>query len=88
MTKSLIPARCKRVDGGNGCLFDARRRLAAAKFERDAVDIAKLPPDDVRRFHAEQLDAYRTTTNASRLPTEQTRQLLVGGRASRMESIG
>lgn len=41
--------------------------LLLQKFERGAVDIAKLQPDDVRRFLASQLDAHRTTSNASRL---------------------
>ncbi len=41
--------------------------LLRQQFEEGAVDIAKLQPDDVRRFLASQLDAHRTASNASRL---------------------
>lgn len=41
--------------------------LLQQKFARRPVDIAELRPDDVRRFLANQLDAHRTTSNASRL---------------------
>lgn len=41
--------------------------LLLQKFERGAVDIAKLRPDDVRRFLASRLDVHRTASNASRL---------------------
>jgi len=41
--------------------------LLRRKFKRRAVDIAKLRPDDIRRFLACQLDAHQTTSNASRL---------------------
>lgn len=41
--------------------------LLLQKFERGALDIAKLQPDDVRRFLSSQLDAHRTASNASRL---------------------
>ena len=41
--------------------------LLLQKFERGALDIAKLEPDDVRRFLSSQLDAHRTASNASRL---------------------
>ena len=41
--------------------------LLRRKFKRRAVDIAKLRPDDIRRFLASQLDAHQTTSNASRL---------------------
>lgn len=41
--------------------------LLQQKFAERPVDIAKLRPEDVRRFLASQLDAHRTTSNASRL---------------------
>ncbi len=41
--------------------------LLRQKFKQRAVDIAKLRPDDVRQFLANQLDAHRTVSNASRL---------------------
>lgn len=41
--------------------------LLQQKFAGHPVDIAKLHPDDVRRFLANQLDAHRTASNASRL---------------------
>lgn len=41
--------------------------LLRQQFEEGAVDMAKLQPDDVRRFLASQLDAHRTASNASRL---------------------
>jgi site-specific recombinase XerD len=41
--------------------------LLRQKFKARAVDIAKLRPDDVRRFVALQLDAHRTVSNASHL---------------------
>lgn len=40
-------------------------RLLRQKFKGRAVDIAKLRPDDVRLFLANQLDAHRTPSNAS-----------------------
>ena len=43
------------------------RWLLQQKFAERPVDIAKLRPEDVRRFLASQLDAHRTTSNASRL---------------------
>ena len=42
-------------------------RLLRQKFKERAVDIAKLRPDDIRRFLASQLDAHRTPSNASQL---------------------
>lgn len=42
-------------------------RLLRQKFKDRAVDIAKLRPDDVRRFLASQLEAHRTSSNASQL---------------------
>lgn len=42
-------------------------RLLRQKFKGRAVDIAKLRPDDVRLFLANQLDAHRTPSNASHL---------------------
>jgi integrase len=42
-------------------------RLLHLKFEERAVDIAKLRPDDIRTFLANQLDVRRTPSNASRL---------------------
>jgi site-specific recombinase XerD len=42
-------------------------RLLQHKFAGSAVDIAKFRPDDVRRFLANQLDAHRTPSNASKL---------------------
>lgn len=41
--------------------------LLQQKFAERPVDIAKLRPEDVRHFLASQLDAHRTTSNASRL---------------------
>lgn len=41
--------------------------LLRQKFADRTVDIAKLHPDDVRRFLASQLDAHRTHSNASLL---------------------
>ena len=41
--------------------------LLQQKFAGHPVDIAKLHPDDVRRFLASQLDTHRTASNASRL---------------------
>lgn len=41
--------------------------LLQQKFAERPVDIAKLCPEDVCRFLASQLDAHRTTANASRL---------------------
>lgn len=41
--------------------------LLQQKFTGHPVNIAKLRPDDVRRFLASQLDAHRTASNASRL---------------------
>jgi len=41
--------------------------LLQQKFVERPVNIAKLHPEDVRRFLASQLDAHRTTSNASRL---------------------
>jgi len=43
--------------------------LLRQKFAGRAIDIAKLRPDDVRRFLADQLDAHRSPPNASRLAT-------------------
>jgi len=42
-------------------------RLLQRKFAGRTLDIAKLRPDDVRRFLANQLDAHRTPANASQL---------------------
>lgn len=42
-------------------------RLLRQKFKERALDIAKLRPDDIRIFLADQLDAHRTPSNASRL---------------------
>ena len=42
-------------------------RLLQQKFAGRPLDIAKLRPDDIRRFLANQLDAHRTPTNASQL---------------------
>jgi site-specific recombinase XerD len=42
-------------------------RLLRQKFKERAVDIAKLRPDDVRLFLANQLDAHRTPSTASHL---------------------
>ena len=41
--------------------------LLQQKFAECPVEIAKLRPEDVRRFLASQLDAHRTTSNASHL---------------------
>ena len=41
--------------------------LLQQKFAEHPVNIAKLRPEDVRRFLASQLDAHRTTSNASLL---------------------
>ena len=41
--------------------------LLRQKFKGRAINIAKLRPGDVRQFLASQLDAHRTTPNASRL---------------------
>jgi site-specific recombinase XerD len=41
--------------------------LLRQKFAGHVVDIARLRPDDVRRFLASQLDAHCTPSNASRL---------------------
>jgi hypothetical protein len=43
------------------------RWLLQQKFAGHPIDIATLRPEDVRRFLASQLDAHRTTSNASRL---------------------
>lgn len=42
-------------------------RLLQQKFAGRPLDIAKLRPDDIRRFLANQLDARRTPSNASQL---------------------
>ncbi|CAG0929149.1 MAG: tyrosine-type recombinase/integrase [Rhodocyclaceae bacterium] len=42
-------------------------RLLRQKFKGRAIDIARLRPDDIRRFLARQLDARRTHSNASQL---------------------
>jgi site-specific recombinase XerD len=42
-------------------------RFLQQKYAGHPVDIGKLCPDDVRRFIAKQLDAHRTTSNASKL---------------------
>ena len=42
-------------------------RLLQRKFADRPIDIARLRPEDVRRFLADQLDVRRTPSNASRL---------------------
>lgn len=42
-------------------------RFLLHKFSKLPIDIAKLRPDDVRRFIAEQLDAHPSSSNASTL---------------------
>lgn len=42
-------------------------RFLQHKFAEHPVEIAKLHADDIRRFIATQLDAHRTTSNASKL---------------------
>jgi integrase len=41
--------------------------LLRQKFEDRAIDISRLRPDDVRQFLARQLEAHRSSSNASRL---------------------
>jgi len=41
--------------------------LLRQKFKRRAVDISRLRPDDVRQFLASQLEAHRSSSNASRI---------------------
>ncbi len=41
--------------------------LLQQKFKECAIDISRLRPDDVRQFLARQLEANRTSSNASRL---------------------
>ena len=41
--------------------------LLQQKFKDRAIDISRLRPDDVRQFLANQLEAHRTASNASRL---------------------
>jgi site-specific recombinase XerD len=43
--------------------------LLQQELKGRAIDIARLRPDDVRQFLARQLDAHRTSSNASRLAT-------------------
>lgn len=42
-------------------------RLLRQEFAGHRVDLAKLRPEDVRRFLARQIDAHRSSSNASRL---------------------
>src|SRR6059036_897926 len=49
-----------------GCIRIADR-LLRQKFGQHRIDLAKLRPDDVRRFLAAQLDARPTASNASKL---------------------
>lgn len=42
-------------------------RLLQRKFADRPIDIARLRPEDIRRFLADQLDVRRTPSNASRL---------------------
>ncbi len=42
-------------------------RLLRRKFAERPIDVAKLRPEDVRRFLADQLDARRSPSNASQL---------------------
>jgi len=42
-------------------------RLLRRKFAERPIDIAKLRPEDIRRFLADQLDVRQTPSNASRL---------------------
>ena len=42
-------------------------RLLRRKFAERPIDIARLRPEDIRRFLAEQLDARQTPSNASQL---------------------
>jgi integrase len=48
-------------------------RLLQRKFADRPIDIARLRPEDVRRFLADQLDVRRTPSNASRLTIRQTK---------------
>lgn len=41
--------------------------LLRQKFNDRAIDISRLRPDDVRQFLANQLEAHKTASNASRL---------------------
>lgn len=43
------------------------RRLLQRKFADRPIDIARLRPEDIRRFLADQLDVRRTPSNASKL---------------------
>lgn len=44
-------------------------RFLRPKFTEHPIDIAKLRPEDIRRFLSDQLDVRRTPSNASRLAT-------------------